>query len=215
MLCAATRQAKPSPGGFTLVELLVAVAVFSVLSLMAFSGLQSVLNAQQSIDRHTRELASIQFAVGMLERDLRQAVARSVRDRLGSQLPPFSGTPTSFELSRTAWQNPLQRQRSAIQRVRYGWADQALSRAYWDVLDRGQGTSPITQSVLEGVSDFRMRYRDAAGQWSSQFASRRGDQAWPSAVEFRLEHQTLGALHRIVPLVQDPSGAFDQGDGGA
>lgn len=178
-----------------------AVAVFSVLSLMAFSGLRSVLGAQQTIDRHARELAGIQLAVSLLERDLTQAVARSVRDRLGSRLPVFVGSATSFEVSRTAWQNPLERQRSKLQRVSYGWSDRAVTRAYWDVLDRGQGTAPVVQSLLDNVTDFRLRYRDKNGRWDNQFSVRRGEVGWPTAVEFRLEHQSLGTIHRIVPLV--------------
>lgn len=198
-------NARPQ-AGFTLLELLVAVAVFAVLSLMAFSGLQSILGAQQTIDGQARELAGIQLAVSVLERDLTQAIARPVRDRLGSRLPPFAGSATSFEVSRTAWQNPLERQRSMLQRVSYGWTDQTVTRAYWDVLDRGQGTAPVIQTLLEGVTDFRLRYRDENGRWDNQFSARRGEVGWPSAVEFRLEHESLGSIHRIVPLVGHSEG---------
>lgn len=186
--------------GFTLIELVVAMSVFAVMSVMAFAGLRSVLTAQEVVERNAELLGQIQLATGALERDIAQSVQRPVRDTLGGPIPVLFGSPTALELTRTAWRNPLAHQRSTLQRVRFGWDGSVLTRTYWQVLDRSQGSRPAIWPLLENVEDFRLRYRDARGDWVSQWPPGADRDAWPVAVEFYLSIQGFGIVHRIVPL---------------
>ncbi|UCE89614.1 MAG: type II secretion system minor pseudopilin GspJ, partial [Pseudomonadota bacterium] len=78
------RTSAPRQVGFTLLELLVALAVFAVMSAMAYGGLSSVLNMREQTDAAAQRLASVQRAFLRIERDLEQSVTRGVRDAFGS-----------------------------------------------------------------------------------------------------------------------------------
>ena len=46
--------------GFTLLELLVALSIFSILSVMAYGGLQSVITAKQSTEKAADRVSEIE-----------------------------------------------------------------------------------------------------------------------------------------------------------
>ena len=69
--------------GFTLIEVLVALAVFGVMSMLAYSALGSTLsNADYLTDRMER-LQSVQRTVRYLSSDLLQLAPRPIRSELG------------------------------------------------------------------------------------------------------------------------------------
>ena len=112
--------------GFTLLELLVAISIFGLLSVIAYSGLNSVLNTRQVLDEHMERLAEIQRTNLFLTADLRQIVKRDIRDEYGDlQKPLISNelnsdiTSRLIELTRSGYPNPLGVTRSNLQRVAY------------------------------------------------------------------------------------------------
>ena len=69
--------------GFTLLELLVAVAVFAVVGVMAYGGLQAVMSQQQRTNEHAQRLADLQLAYRVMQRDLEQLIDRPIRNEYG------------------------------------------------------------------------------------------------------------------------------------
>ena len=82
-------------GGFTLLELLVAMAVFAIMSVVAYQGLRSVLQVNEVSREHAQVLADLQVSLSVLERDLSQLVDIRVRDEFGDRLPPLRLLPGS------------------------------------------------------------------------------------------------------------------------
>ena len=105
--------------GFTLLEVLVAVALFAVAAALAFGGLDALTRARSRLDAGNERLGRLQFAVGLLERDLRSAAARGVRDGYGAPLPALLGTRERVELTRHGHANALARPRAELERVGY------------------------------------------------------------------------------------------------
>jgi general secretion pathway protein J len=70
-------------GGFTLLELLVALAIFAVLATMAYAALNSVLTARKQVEAKSARLSALQTALMIMERDVEQAVPRGIRDEFG------------------------------------------------------------------------------------------------------------------------------------
>lgn len=197
-------------GGFTLLELLVALSVFAMVSMMAYSGLRTVLQSKQVTEQRAVRLQQLQSAVLMLERDLGQiALMRGIRDEYGDVQPPLStadfGTIT-LEFTRAGWRNPTGMARSTLQRVAYGIEEESLLRYSWTVLDRAQESAPDQVVLLEGVREMRLRYLDDSGEWHEQWPvagmAQTAPVSSPRALEVTLELEDMGAIRRLFPLLQ-------------
>jgi len=76
--------------GFTLLELLVALAVFAIMAAAAYSGLRSVLFTHATLEQENRRLAAVQLTVFRFEQDIEQIVSRGIRDEYGESHPRLS-----------------------------------------------------------------------------------------------------------------------------
>ncbi len=199
--------------GFTLLEVLIAIAIFALLALGTYRMLSSVLASDETIRRHETQLRDLQRAFQVLESDLNQAGPRPIRDAYGDAQPALRGEnqPTALEFSRLGWRNPLQRPRADWQRVRWQLEGETLQRRYWNVLDQAVDSQPQVQQVLAEVQGWEVRYLDSQGNWLGQWpAGQTGENPasllprLPRAVEIRLEHRRYGLLTRLLRLPDTP-----------
>jgi prepilin-type N-terminal cleavage/methylation domain-containing protein len=72
MIRAGFRSAR-GMGGFTLLELLIAVALMAFVALLGWRGLDAVITARDDITRHSDRLRALAQAFGQIEDDLRSA----------------------------------------------------------------------------------------------------------------------------------------------
>ena len=186
--------------GFTLLELLVALAIFALVSVMAYGGLATVLDQQFATEEIAEQLARLQKTYMVLQRDFEQVVPRPVRDEFGETMAPLSGG-TQLQLTRGGWNNPAGHPRSSLRRVGYRLEEQSLVRYAWSVLDRAQNSEPLEQSLLDGVTGIRTRYLDEGNEWQDSWPPETlvatGAQAGfslPLAVEVQLEHERFGPI---------------------
>ena len=78
-------------GGFTLLELLVSLAIFALLATMAYTALNMVLNMRKEVEKRADRLTELQTAFMVMERDIEQAIARPIRDDLGDEQAALKG----------------------------------------------------------------------------------------------------------------------------
>lgn len=141
--------------GFTLLELLVALAVFAVLATLAYGSLGRLLEARDTLAARAEALGRLQRVQALLARDCGALVQRPVRDELGDPEPALRRAPGgSLELTHGAFSNPLDQPRAQVQRVRWQVRDGVLYRDAWPVLDRVPGSRPQAQRMLDGVRRF-------------------------------------------------------------
>lgn len=190
--------------GFTLLELLVAIAVFAVLGVMAVGALTSSMRSSEIVQDQQTRLAAIQFAIAVITRDIEQTVARPIRDRFGDDSPSVETRAGTTEFTRGGRPNPLGRNRATLERVSYRRAEDQLIRSAWPVLDRGPGTEPDVTELLDGVEDFRVRWHTGQGQWLEYWPPAGNREAWPRAAEVSLVLADLGTLSRLVVLADGP-----------
>ena len=138
--------------GFTLLEMLIALAIFSLVSMTAGTLLYQAVEAQSVSTRLGDRIVDIERGLGRLSRDVAQFVPREIRDEFGDANPALLLNSDSLEFTRKGWANPAEHARSELQRVRYWVEEETLRRAYWDVLDRGPESAPRIQSLIDGVS---------------------------------------------------------------
>jgi general secretion pathway protein J len=193
--------------GFTLLEVLVAVAIFAVMGVMAYGGLQAVLTQREIAKENADRFREVQFAVQQLSQDLHQLQPRPVRDELGDgargALQADPRQPYPLEFSRGGWSNPLGQPRAAVQRVAYRLEDDRLLRLHWLVPDHTLGEEPVERELLAGVREFRLRYflggQGWTDEWPPGLAS--DDPALlPRAVEFIVDLEDFGEISRLIEV---------------
>lgn len=197
---------------FTLLELLIAVAIFAFLALATYRMLSAVLQADGATREHEQQVRELVRAMAAFERDVLQAVPRPVRDPFGEEQAAMvgrDGESTALEFTRGGWRNPMGAPRSRLQRVRWELRGEQWQRRYWGVLDQAQDSQPQVQAVLEGVTAFKLRYMDRQGQWQTRWPLDDGNERerleqLPRAVELVLEHRRYGQVRRVLRL---PDGA--------
>lgn len=196
--------------GFTLLELLVALAVFAIMAAAAYGGLRNVLFTRAAVEVENRRLAAVQLVFHRLEQDIEQTVPRGIRDEYGTPQPALSGGALASEaltLTRAGWDNPLNQPRANLQRVAYRLRDGRLWRLYWDVLDRGGPIEPREIVLLDRVRELRVRFLDLDDAWRNDWPPPASDEdrkqqpdPLPRAVEISLTLEDWGEITRLLPL---------------
>jgi len=192
--------------GFTLIEVLVAMAIFGVLSMLAYSTLgQTLANSEMLTERMDR-LQAVQRTVRFLSNDFVQAAPRPVRLELGDSMGPavFTslGGEFALELTHGGWGNPAGLPRGTLQRSAYRLEDDELVRYHWNVLDRTFANQPIANILLDNVESLLFRYLDADGEWSEIWPpqAQRNIRARPRAVEIVLTLADEGEIRRLLEV---------------
>lgn len=196
-------------GAFTLIEVLVAVAIFGILAALAYGTLSRTLTSADMLTIRMERLASIQRTVRYLVDDFMQLAPRPVRDELGDNLVPTLRTDFetnyALELTRGGWSNPAGLPRGTLQRVAYRLEDGELIRYYWPVLDRTLSNDPVAHALLDGVDDVEFRFMQEDGEWTDEWppASRTGPPGLrlrPRAVEIIVSLDDEGIISRLIEV---------------
>jgi general secretion pathway protein J len=188
--------------GFTLLEILVAVAIFAIAAQLAYGGLRHILHAREQILPRQQSASALRYAVTLLSQDLNAAVPRAVRDALGEPAPALQTNVDVAQLllSRLDPARATLLEGVAVRRVGYAVRDGSLVRLTWPVLDVVQGTQPVVQVLLAGVRELRLRFlADEATDWSELWPAATDDlAALPRAVEFELVFDDGRTLRRLL-----------------
>lgn len=187
--------------GFTLIEMMLAIAIFALLSLMATQILRSILQTHQRVDDKTQQMAQIQLALALMERDISQATVRPAADESRPNLVDFivvKGTSDEIELVHRHWANPgAILARSSLERVKYRLRAGQLER-----LSFPTPGAPISQArivpVLHDVERFQLRFSQAGAWQNGWYASA----VLPQAIELTVELPKYGRLRRIILLAE-------------
>ncbi len=191
--------------GFTLVEMLLAIALFAMLSLTALTVFRGVLKNDEITQRKSTQLTQLQRALAIVERDLTQAQARApTGDKRWPAAPEFAVLQTAGEeggdfqllLIRNGWPNPQARlPRATQERVAYRYRQGRLERLSYPNLSSPQAAARSVL-LLSEVTRFQLRYY-RQGEW---FTAWRAGGLLPQAVEIAIDTPALGEVRRIVTL---------------
>lgn len=197
--------------GFTLLELIVVIAIFGIFAVMAYGGLNSVLKTRVQVERAQDRLAEVQKAYLRLRDDLQQVALRPIRDGYGDAQPALRGLdqPLLLEFTRAGWRNPASLPRATLERVAYRVEENRLLRASWRVLDQSQDSKAVDTVLLTDVEEMELRYLDPDREWRRRWPVESADLAQaqqppPLAVEITLKTRDMGELRFLFKLGLDP-----------
>lgn len=192
--------------GFTLLELLIAVAIFALIGLAGYRLLNSVIRSYEVTRDRTTYFSALQKAVSLIEQDMKHLTQRSIRDELGDPLPAFAasyrgGLPLEFTRS-AGWSLPEEGLISVKQRIGYRLQGEKLERLVWPVLDRAQDSEPQVQVLLQDVTGFSVRLLSETGGWQGFWPveSQEGQidfRQLPVGIDIRFSLKGQGEIQRI------------------
>ncbi len=195
--------------GFTLLELLIAAAVFAIMATLAYGGLNTLINQRQTAGDSLQRLGAIQRGMNLLLRDTAQIVARPVRGPYrGDPLPALQGgdgAEYALVFSRGGWRNPLGQPRSSLQRVAWRVEEDGLVRYAWQVLDQAQDSVPVRTVIMADVQRMAVRFLDEGGEWQTTWPPLALDNQpvaadLPQAVEISLDLEDWGRVVRLIEV---------------
>jgi len=174
--------------GFTLLEILVALAILALLSVLGYRALGSLADSEVRLTAETRHWRSLDLLFTRLEADLRQALPREARtgnvsqrawegstDSDGNALLTFSRAGPEFALDVG----------SAGQRLGYRLREGSIEVLYWPYLDNTAQATPTAYALADGVARFRIDYLDRDGNLREDWPVA-GETALPRAVRVEL-----------------------------
>lgn len=196
--------------GFTLIEVLVALAIFGVMSALAYMSLAQTLNNAGMLSERMNRLQAIQRTMTYLSSELLQATPRPIRADLGQYEPALQssfGSDFALELTHNGWPNSAGVPRSTQQRTAYRIEDNELVRYHWNVLDRTANSVPVATVLLDELDSLTFRFLQPNDEWVDQWppiaAGASADtHVLPRAVEITLVLPDEGELTRLVEMLQ-------------
>jgi general secretion pathway protein J len=196
--------------GFTLVEVLVAIFIFAIVSAIAMGGYNELVKQSDIVDAGAARTRAVQQTMQRLNLDFTSLEPRPVRQPLGDGLLPAlradeKSADELVEFTHSGWSNPAGVPRSTLQRVAYRIQDNKLIRDYWLALDRTMTSEPESAVLVDKVKSLKFRFMDPNRTWHDQWPPlgfSPGDAPWvrPIAVEITLELEDWGELKRLVEV---------------
>ena len=188
--------------GFTLLEILVALAVFAIASAIAYSGLNAVASTKSSLDREIRFWRELGQVFDRMEIDFTQTLPHLLRADDGELLPPLRARSAEaggffIELARSDGERSpvhvVYRCEGGVLSLRVGPVNASLNNS------GALATALPAYPLLENVDDCAAAYLDANNAWRQLWPE---DQAQlrPRAIRIRLTLAGRGQFERVYYL---------------
>jgi general secretion pathway protein J len=192
-----------SENAMTLIEILIAMILFSVIATMGYGGLSNIIDLQREQKRIQREQEDIQRVLLIISRDFYQIVPRPVRNNTGAVIASvhFDSNNNTIEFTRSGNSHPITFNRSQFLRVGYTLEDDQLYRLHWHHLDRVLSTIPEKNLLLRDIDSIKFRFMDKTKIWKKTWSPRNVNEI-PNAIEMILTMQNEVEYLHTFPLVQ-------------
>lgn len=195
-----------SHSGFTLIEMIVAVAISLVMMAIGYTGLNHTIKTASQVSEANLQLSELQFGLAYFNQDWFQVSPRKIRNQYGDEENNIVIEDNSIVFTRSGWANLLQNQRSELQRVQYLVIDGNLVRRHWRSLDQGIAEAPLATVLIHDVESFEVNFINPSESeipdWPNEATQNVGN---PIALKIKLELARLGEIRRILEI---PSGVL-------
>ena len=188
-----------------MLELLVSLALFSVIYLVAYGTLSTILSGSQALKTEQERWQQLDVVFTLMQEDLGFATERNIRDTSGYKIPALYGQPTdlraeslpTLEFSRAGLRVLSTDRETGERRVAYRLKDGALYREMWPTLDRKYDAKPVDDRLLAEVKEFDLRFLNREGEWLVSWPdARHQEEILPVAIDVTITTQEVGEINR-------------------
>lgn len=215
----ACNKSNRSNKGFTLLEVLIAIAIFSIISLSSFTIFDTVLKGDEMSKQRTERQNELQRAFLIIERDITQIARRSVR--LNGEAPleqfiqsaddSFSSEEQAIAFVRHGWTNPgLLLPRSDMQAVAYRLFDETLQRLHFNFVDAVVGEEPKVRLLISDVTELAFEFYDGK-EWQESWS----EKTLPLGIAIELDTKDYGIIRRQFLVAGDNQDRTNISSGGS
>lgn len=197
--------------GFTLIEILVALAVFAILATLTSSAMYYAFNTKERVSEQAERLNTLQLALTLVQRDIEQIIPREVRGNEMQVFSTFIGETQYVEFTRSGFPNPKnEEKRSTLKRIALLCKDNKLIRRSWAELDTINRKRYRDKILIEGVLHCKFGYLNSSLQVLSEWRANAIQQnqhaePLPKAIQFNF---TLQDWDKISLLFIIPEGLY-------
>jgi general secretion pathway protein J len=183
-----TTAAPGRQAGLTLIEVMIAVALFALIGMAGFALVQSIISIQQRTDHRLDNLSDLQRTMHILTSDFEQAEPGTLM---------LDGDKVSFH---RAPDDPA----GAALVIGYSLEDNILHRSII-----GPDGQPRMQALIGDVETIKWRFLTASRGWFEGLATSAGDDAKPIAIALDISLSADrgdggGHIRRVVALPRAP-----------
>ena len=193
---------RPAARGFTLIEVLLALAIFAVIAVLAYRATATLTESEARLASEAQRWRTLDALFTRFEADVRQAIPRPSRtgassefswigttDALGNSALTFTRAGSEFHIEPAL----------AGQRIGYRLRNGGIELAYWPHLDQPAALVPALYMMTEGVSALRVEYLTDAGAWRERWPLL-GEPDVPRAVRIAVTLADHGVVERWFAL---------------
>ncbi len=165
--------------GFTLIEVIIALSIFAVLSIIGYKGVSSLIQTKQRVEVEDVKWQQLISFLDRFELDVKQNVNRPIRNGDDNIEPAWLGRPSytgeyGAQLAFSRLGDPSQSGfLMDTRRVAYRLHDGAIELLIWPSLDIAPTAKAEVFTVLTGVTQFTLSYLSVDGRWLN---------SWPEPV---------------------------------
>jgi general secretion pathway protein J len=192
--------------GFTLLEVLIAIAIVAVIAVLGYRALAALSDAETRLAAEATRWRTLDLFFARLEGAMRQAVPRYARSG-ATREAPWLGFMTNFggndgdstlAFSRAGPEFDIE-PGSAGQRLGYRLRNGIVEVLYWPSYDRPQDAQPTSYALLPDVARFRLTYLTRDNAWIDRWPVA-GDADLPRAVRVQLTLSSGETIERWLAL---------------
>lgn len=143
--------------GFTLVELLVAIAIFAVLSALGWKIFDYLIKTKERNQQHELQIFELQDAYQIILRDSLQLIPMTANIN-GQIRPALSLSDTSLQFSKSGVSDPLKEGLAPYERIEYRYvpSEKMVYRLKYRSLNITNNEQPESSVLLKNVDQFRI-----------------------------------------------------------
>ncbi len=196
------KRRRAAADGFTLIEILIALAILALLAVLGYRALASLADSEARLTEESVRWRGLDGLFARLEADMREAQPRESRVAGGTE-PAWVGDidthgDADLRFSRAGPEFALE-PGSAGQRIGYRLRGGAIEVLYWPYFDVPRGSVPATYALVDGIARFRVAYLGSDGAWRERWPAL-GESAVPRAVRVELTLASGETVERWLAL---------------